>query len=530
MVGVTAIRTGFRATILKVGWATMDPVMGRRLARFASAIIALVVGATVLVTQPTALGAPTAVTISVSDTTITEGGTVTASGIAPGNLRRTVMLQRKTGDTWRTITRGTTGSTGRYRLRVTLSRVGEYRLRVRAPRAGVRRAAGSRAVIVSVRSRSDLGTDTLATGRAMLPGQFITSSNGRYRLIMQADGNLVMYDGWTALWATYSIGPGRRAVMQSDGNFVIYHGYDGVWSTSTTGFRSSQLVIENNGNLVLYSDGLPTWSRFSGYGGHTLSPGQQIQNNAVRVSPNLRYRLVMQTDGNLVLYDHGAAVWSTATNGPDRRAVMQADGNFVIYHGYEAVWNTQTGLPGSRLVVQDDGNIVVYKDSTALWSRFGLGGHPATYPWSGAKCQWTETVTTSCTNYDWYWDENGDGHFTGGSCDGQSRSGECFDQWGYQYRNCTSYVAWRLAAAGRTGFAYHGNAKNWASYGTRVSTPAPGDVAVFPSGTFGHVAYVESVDGGTVTISDFNKGGTGEYWGPHAMGVGYGAPIYIRFP
>lgn len=102
---------------------------------------------------------------------------------------------------------------------------------------------------------------------------------------------------------------------------------------------------------------------------------------------------------------------------------------------------------------------------------------------------------------------------------------------GYQYRNCTSYAAWKLSVAGRTGFAYHGSAKKWVNYGTRVTTPKAGDVAVFTTGTWGHVAYVESVSGSTVTISDYNKKGTGQYWGPHTLNSasGYGTPTYIRF-
>ena len=129
------------------------------------------------------------------------------------------------------------------------------------------------------------------------------------------------------------------------------------------------------------------------------------------------------------------------------------------------------------------------------------------YPWASAKCEWTENAGGSCTNYDWYWDENGDGHFTGTNCDSGGASSECFDQWGYQYRNCTSYLAWRLAQNGYSMPAI-GNANNWDNYfAGKVpvnGTPAVGAIAQTDAGSFGHVAYVESYTDSTVTISEYN--------------------------
>jgi len=57
--------------------------------------------------------------------------------------------------------------------------------------------------------------------------------------------------------------------------------------------------------------------------------------------------LVMQTDGNLVLYSAGAAVWATGTGGTgsQNRLVMQSDGNLVVYTQLNrAVWSSKTGL------------------------------------------------------------------------------------------------------------------------------------------------------------------------------------------
>lgn len=78
------------------------------------------------------------------------------------------------------------------------------------------------------------------------------------------------------------------------------------------------------------------------------------------------------------------------------------------------------------------------------------------------------------------------------------------DNWSYPNRECTSYVAWKRASVGRPVGSYLGNAGSWPS---NTSSPAVGDVIVFPYSSFapyGHVGYVEGVSGSGVTISEFN--------------------------
>lgn len=85
-------------------------------------------------------------------------------------------------------------------------------------------------------------------------------NGGRYRLEMQTDGNLVLYDVGTgdrrsALWSSGTSGrPGAYAVMQSDGNFVVYRN-DGqpLWSTGTPGHPGAVLMVQSDDNLVIYA-------------------------------------------------------------------------------------------------------------------------------------------------------------------------------------------------------------------------------------------------------------------------------------
>lgn len=91
------------------------------------------------------------------------------------------------------------------------------------------------------------------------------------------------------------------------------------------------------------------------------------------------------------------------------------------------------------------------------------------------------------------------------------------DNWGMYSRQCTSYVAYRIGA-NMPGWGYTGpaDAKNWpsraASSGIATgSMPRAGAAAISMAGPYGHVMYVESVNGGTITVSDYNLGVDGLY-------------------
>lgn len=90
-----------------------------------------------------------------------------------------------------------------------------------------------------------------------------------------------------------------------------------------------------------------------------------------------------------------------------------------------------------------------------------------------------------------------------------------YSGYGYAYRNCTDYVAWKLQSLGvaDTKTRGLGNGNEWASRAagrsgvTVDSTPAYGAAAVQTSGTYGHVAFVQSVNtDGTITVSEYNHG------------------------
>jgi surface antigen len=90
------------------------------------------------------------------------------------------------------------------------------------------------------------------------------------------------------------------------------------------------------------------------------------------------------------------------------------------------------------------------------------------------------------------------------------------DQWREYNRECTSFVAWALYSRNGVNVPFYDNANNWgpdaAKRGYTVNgTPVVGSVAWSKVGTYGHVAYVVAVNGGSVTIEEYNHNYTGTY-------------------
>ena len=104
---------------------------------------------------------------------------------------------------------------------------------------------------------------TLTANQSLTTNQSLVSCDGRFNLIMQGDGNLVLYEGSTALWASNTVNSGAaKAIMQGDGNFVLYTSSGAaVWASNTAGNSGAKLTLQNDGNLVIYSSsGAALWA------------------------------------------------------------------------------------------------------------------------------------------------------------------------------------------------------------------------------------------------------------------------------
>jgi surface antigen len=91
-----------------------------------------------------------------------------------------------------------------------------------------------------------------------------------------------------------------------------------------------------------------------------------------------------------------------------------------------------------------------------------------------------------------------------------------FDNWGEYNRECTSFAAWALYSRNGFNMPFHANAIDWGPRAEALgyvvnTTPAPGSIAWSTKPPFGHVAYVEDVEGSDVYIEEYNEQGTGTY-------------------
>jgi hypothetical protein len=104
----------------------------------------------------------------------------------------------------------------------------------------------------------------------------LVSPNGQVEARVQTDGNFVVYEGETLLWASDTDGQGTGPYalrMQTDGNLVIYDSNEiATWSTDTEGRGSGPytLVMQDDKNLVIYCNydvlgtKAPIWSSYYG--------------------------------------------------------------------------------------------------------------------------------------------------------------------------------------------------------------------------------------------------------------------------
>lgn len=236
---------------------------------------------------------------------------------------------------------------------------------------------------VALPASAAASSNRLYAGETLTQGQRLTSPNGMFSFVMQADGNLVLTaPGDEVRWNTATHGhPGAYAVMQYDGNLVVMSA-EGVplWHASADKSGAEFVQIQDDGNAVLYAPG-PTgvWYTNTTYypnkaaAGSVLVAGDRLQ------SPNGQYEAVVQPDGNVVLYGPSGWTWRSATNGSGAtKLAVQADGNLVLYTADGAwVWQSYThGQAGGWLEMQNDGNLVLYNAASQwTWQTYTYPGY-----------------------------------------------------------------------------------------------------------------------------------------------------------
>ncbi len=229
----------------------------------------------------------------------------------------------------------------------------------------------------------------LTAGKSITEQQRLLSLNGQHDLRVGVVGfdESLRIGGPSCPPVRIATPSGERTnvvIMQGDGNLVLYSNGVATWSSRTHGNPGASATIQDDGNLVVYSSaGRALWASrtlcssmtsFDPYGrsrqSQVLSSGQYL------LSPDRRYKFIMQGDGNAVLYGPRGATWSSGTaRNPGSRLVMQDDGNLVVYTGNTAKFASRTQGSGVdvSLRLQSDGNLVIYRSGAAVWSTGTAG-------------------------------------------------------------------------------------------------------------------------------------------------------------
>ena len=232
----------------------------------------------------------------------------------------------------------------------------------------------------------DSSSDTTPPGikNLLKPNEYLTSNkylvsnNKAFFLIMQSDGNMVVYkgsgpsDNKGALWSSGTSGKGESfAIMQSDGNFVVYKGSGPsdnkgfTWNSKTSGKGESFAIMQDDGNFVVYKGSGPSdnkgalWN--SKTGGNTPPP-TSVTPSLVQLSCSNTYVYGLDTNKN---------AWWKPINGTGswKRFGNDNQKNWQFY------WINASSSNG-KILALDMGRIIkeTDKNGTAPWKRSSSAG------------------------------------------------------------------------------------------------------------------------------------------------------------
>jgi hypothetical protein len=202
-------------------------------------------------------------------------------------------------------------------------------------------------------------------------GDWLWSNNGEYTLSLTQEGNLVLED-YTGhvYWQTNTRGA-DRLVMQADGNVVLYNGGSAVWASNTSGRGGVELWLEDDGKVILWdNEDRRVWCHEDPVI-EVVEPwldiGERLEAGDWVWSPNQQFKLLLREDGNLVILHKISEVWwesKTAGHGATH-LVLEHNLDLVVYNGGSVVWSLGSGgCGGDKLWVEDNGFVGIYNGDT----------------------------------------------------------------------------------------------------------------------------------------------------------------------
>ncbi|KAI9361678.1 hypothetical protein DFJ73DRAFT_956964 [Zopfochytrium polystomum] len=223
--------------------------------------------------------------------------------------------------------------------------------------------------------------------------QTVPSPSGRFHLVLQEDGDLVLWDrvSGSRAWSTSTFTcspPPDSLVLKRNGDLCLYAGDKVCWSTDTGRFGEGYcycLMVQDDGNIVLHKLGdaviwesnplqhfLPS---------NVLERGATMKRGDTLVSPNGRYRFVFEANSDLALYEDPVGggpsqrLWTAKTDGLfGNLMTLEANGHFRMSTSPKGkvLWSSNVFKHGTnheyRIMLEDTGRIVTYKDgATVIW-------------------------------------------------------------------------------------------------------------------------------------------------------------------
>jgi RHS repeat-associated protein len=229
---------------------------------------------------------------------------------------------------------------------------------------------GISSLAVSYMSVKERESSVLTSGATLYKGDIIRSPDQRFYLIYQTDGNVVLRGPTgAAIWNNHKAGvASTRLIMQADGNLVLYNGSTPVWSTETNGHSGSYLQVQNDGNLVIYTNYTGTYSWNTETGGQAKD---SWNSNSLLGAP--------------LLNGTGLGSDPAKLNGSWSSSPVNSGTNYWGLRMTGKMYLPTTGNWNFRMV--SDGGARMYIDDQLVWSDWWDGksrSHP-TYTFNNTK-------------------------------------------------------------------------------------------------------------------------------------------------
>lgn len=209
----------------------------------------------------------------------------------------------------------------------------------------------------------------LTAGQTIPAGSQRVSANKKYRLTMQADGNLRLSgEHDRTLWVSGTAGhPGARAQLRTSGDLAVIDKSNRVLWRSNTGAARS-VVIENDGIMTLYDRSWrPLWRSVGSTS--VLAPGYILRADEKLIAPTGEF-LRMGATGNLIVWRGKTPLWQTGTKSPGAFARVDLNGNLAVYDAHSRMlWSAGATDTGPTRLVAGKGGVVALTGSYGtLWT------------------------------------------------------------------------------------------------------------------------------------------------------------------